>query len=112
MEQFEFKVLSDPEIRLKCLEFAEKYRTSNSLMSMVEATMLFDWVTKNKFPLHANHFINQPEGLNQLLEKAFKELIQERDQRDQPTQSSNANTDNLKKPKPHVKSFFSRFGWK
>lgn len=106
------KKISDTSvIRLKCLEFIVNHDGNYRwpIFQMIEAEILFQYVTQGKLPTRNNEFCNAHESVDLLLERAFQELIKERDKGYKPTDSGNTNTNNLKNPESIFTRLFSRF---
>jgi len=115
-------ILSDTELRLKCLEFVVQKSNSYSYnwpnYQLVETEIIFKYIKEGRLPDHAVDFANGKTMIDysngeivadRLLERAFKLLMQERKQCNQPAQSSDKNTDNLKQPKSRFSNLLGRF---
>lgn len=100
--------MDDKELRLKCVEFVKTGVFFNSTVCMmINAEMLYRYISTGELPVKGNSAAF--ETASDILEAALEELKKKVPDGNQPSDSSNDNSDKLPVPKSFVKHFLSGF---
>lgn len=100
--------MDDKELRLKCIEFVKTgVFFDSTVCMMINAEMLYRYISTGELPVKGNS--GAFETASNILEAALEELKKEAPDGNQPSGSSDDNSDKLPVPKSFIGSFLSGF---
>jgi hypothetical protein len=100
--------MDEKELRLKCIEFAIKYSSSYNfpVYQMMEAELLYNYISNGTLPTIGRE--SAQIEIKKLLNAALDELIKERQNCNQATNSGNPDPNCLETPKPFIDRLLSK----
>ena len=108
MENYDCEILSDENLRLKCLEFVVEsgHQYNFPVYQMIGASMLFRYIKSGTLP------VIDDVNADDLILSAIEQLSKKREDAQQATRSGDPNADRLEVPKKPVSFFAKVFGRK
>lgn len=100
--------MNEKELRLKCIEFAIKYSSSYNfpVYQMMEAELLYNYISNGTLPTIGRE--SAQIEIKKLLNAALDELIKERQNCNQATNSGDSDSNCLKTPNTFIDRLLSK----